>query len=323
VKWHRISEIHVLAAVLAAVFAAMWALSPQRFLGADNLRSMAAQLPEIGLLSLAMMLAMLSGGIDLSVVAVANLAGIVTALALQRWVGVDPAVTALWETAAALGAGLLAALVAGAANGCLIACVGVSPILATLGMMTLIDGTALVLTGGSAVSGVAQIAPIGHELLFGVPVPLWIFAACAAAAAVLLNRTAWGFQLYMLGANPIATLFSGVSNRRVVLRVYCLSALLAGVAGIIMTSRFNSAKAGQGASYLLVTILAAVLGGTSATGGFGRVSGLVLALAILQVLASGFNLLGVSPFLTPVIWGVTIFAVMALNHLVAHLSRRR
>ena len=96
---------------------------------------------------------------------------------------------------------------------------------------------------------------------------------------------------------------------------------MCGIAGIIMVSRYNSAKAGYGESYLLITILAAVLGGTSPTGGFGRVAGLVFALAILQVISSGLNLLRVSPFLTIALWGATILAVMALNVAVSARTR--
>jgi simple sugar transport system permease protein len=200
---------------------------------------------------------------------------------------------------------------------------GVSPILATLGMMTFVKGLALVCTGGQAISGLpSSIVPVGNGLFCGVPVPLWIFLACALAATVMLERTPWGFKLYMLGANPIAAVFSGVNGRRVLIRTYVLSGLLCGIAGIIMISRFNSAKAGYGESYLLVTILAAVLGGTSAYGGFGRVSGLVLALMILQVISSGLNLLRVNPFLTIAIWGATILAVMGLNLAAEELSRR-
>jgi len=314
----------VLALVLAALFLLMWALNPHGFLSVDNLQSMAFQLPELGMLSLAMMITMVSGGIDLSVVTTSNLAGIVTALALRQCVDADASATAaLFGTAVAICAGLLVSLLVGCANGLLIAVAGASPILATLGTMTLVGGLAVVFTGGSAVSGLpATIGPIGNETLIGVPVPLWIFAACAVVAAVLLERTPWGFRLYLLGANPTATLFSGVNNRRVTLVAYALSGLICGIAGMIMISRFNSAKAGYGESYLLITILAAVLGGTSPTGGFGRVAGLVLSLAILQIISSGLNQLRVSPFLTIAMWGAIILLVMALNRIIQILERR-
>jgi len=112
----------------------------------------------------------------------------------------------------------------------------------------------------------------------------------------------------MLGSNPDATRYSGVRTRRVTMKIYLLSSLLAGVAAVVMMSRFNSANASYAESYLLVTILAAVLGGIDPFGGFGKVGGLVLALIILQVISSAFNLLGLSQFVTIAIWGALLIA---------------
>jgi simple sugar transport system permease protein len=315
----------VLALTLVVTFFLMWCLNRDRFLGVGNLRSMAFQLPELGLLALAMMVAMVGGGIDLSIVATSNLAGIVTALALQRWVGPEQSgATAYLLTVLAVGAGMVTAAAVGLANGSLIALAGASPILVTLGMMSLVQGLALVITGGSAISGLPEtIMAVGNGLFCGVPIPLGIFAACAIVTSVLLERRPWGLRLYCLGANPIATQFAGVNCRQVVLLAYTLSGCLCGISGMIMISRFNSAKAGYGASYLLITILAAVLGGTAPTGGFGRVSGLVLALAILQILSSGLNLLRVSPFLTMVFWGATILLVMVISLAISFFAQRQ
>ena len=136
---------------------------------------------------------------------------------------------------------------------------------------------------------------------------------------MLLNRTPFGNAVYMLGSNPDATRYSGVRTRRVTMKIYILSSLLAGVAALVMMSRFNSANASYGESYLLVTILAAVLGGIDPFGGFGKVGGLVLALIILQVISSAFNLLGLSQFLTLAIWGGLLIATSVF----ALLYRRR
>ena len=127
----------------------------------------------------------------------------------------------------------------------------------------------------------------------------------------------------MLGSNPTACHFSGIDNRRVLLKTYLISGIYAGIAAIIMMSRFNSAKADYGASYLLMTILAAVLGGTSATGGFGKVSGLVIALIILQVVSNGLNLLRVNNFLTIAIWGIILILVMVANYFSKQYQQKR
>jgi simple sugar transport system permease protein len=122
----------------------------------------------------------------------------------------------------------------------------------------------------------------------------------------------------MLGTNAEATRFAGISNPRTLLADYLLSSFLASIAGVIMMARFNSAKADYGQSYLLLTILAAVLGGTSASGGYGKVIGVVLAVIMLQMLASGLNLLGVDPFFAIAMWGAILLTVETLNHFLRH-----
>jgi simple sugar transport system permease protein len=153
--------------------------------------------------------------------------------------------------------------------------VGVSPILATLGMMTFVNGLTIVITRGYTLSGFPpSIAFIGNGVIAGIPMPLLIFILCALLTSLLLNRMSLGFKIYMLGSNWVATLFSGVNNAAVLIKTYLISGLLAGVASLIMISRFNSAKPGYGEGYLLITILAAVLGGTSTTGDSGKYQGL-------------------------------------------------
>ncbi len=131
-----------------------------------------------------------------------------------------------------------------------------------------------------------------------------------------------GTRIYLFGSNPTATFYSGVNNKAVLMRVYLISGLLAGVAAMIMIARFNSAKADYGESYLLLTVLASVLGGVSAAGGFGRVSGLVVALVILQIISSGLNLFGVSAFLTVALWGIVLIFVMVIKYLLEQRTLR-
>lgn len=313
--YKRHYEIFILLIIMVAVLLIMSGINPAKFMKLSNFQSMAFQMPELGLLSLAMMITMLSGGINLSIISSANLSGIITALILIRYGA--PAQGGMQVAAiilVAIVAGFAVSLVIGLANGLLIALVGVSPILATLGMMTFVNGLTIVTTRGYTLSGFPKaIAFIGNGVIAGIPMPLLIFASCALIMSLILNRMAVGFDIYMVGSNWIATLFSGVNNAAVLIKTYLISGLLAGVASLIMISRFNSAKSGYGEGYLLITILAAVLGGTSTTGGFGKVSGLVIALIILQIISSGLNLMGVSAFFTLSIWGLIIILVMAAN----------
>ena len=303
----------LLLAALLIVFGMM--LGDRLFSGA-SLRSMAFQLPELGILSLAMMIPLLSGGLDLSIISTANLVALTIAFIFKSMIPADPGVAwAIWQVVAIL-AGLSLAVVIGAVNGLLIAYLEVSPILTTLGAMTLIKGISIGLTHGGVLSSFpAPIVYVGNGSIAHVPVVVLIFIAVAAVMALLLNRTPFGQTLHMLGSNEAATRYSGIDTRRMLVCVYVLSSLLAAIAGIVMMARFNSANAAYGESYLLVTILAAVLGGVSPSGGFGKVVGLVLALTILQLISTAFNLLNISQFLTLGIWGGTLIAVAAVARL--------
>jgi ribose/xylose/arabinose/galactoside ABC-type transport system permease subunit len=180
--------------------------------------------------------------------------------------------------------------------------------------MTMCKGLSIGLTRGNVISGFPEpIVFLGNGTLAGVPVALLIFLALCIPMAVLLNKSPFGHKIYMIGSSERATRFSGVDTRRVLLGIYVLSSLLAVVAALVMMARFNSANAAYGESYLLVTILAAVLGGVDPFGGFGKVGGLLMALILLQVISSAFNLLDFSPFLTVAIWGVLIIGVTAIG----------
>lgn len=287
---------------------------------------MASQLPELGILTLAMMLPMLTSGINLSIIASANLSGIVMAMILTQMVPPDSTLSGgIWITFLAILAGLAVGAITGMLNGFLIAIVEISPILATLGTMIMLGGISVVITEGYVISGFPQtLLAIGNKSTFGVPNPMIIFLLCAGITAVILNRTPLGTRIYMIGTNPVACFYSGVDNKKVLFKTYILSGIFSGVAAIIMISRFNSAKADYGESYLLQTVLAAVLGGVSAAGGFGKVGGLIISLIIMQMISSGLNLLGVSNFLTIALWGIILILVMIFKYFLEKgILRRR
>lgn len=313
------NELTVLTAIMAAVLVLMVLLNPGSFLTIGNLQGMAFQLPELGILTLGMMVVMITGGINLSIIATANMAGITAAMILKGMEG-SPAGTALL---AAASAGMAVAALIGLLNGVLVAYIGITPILATLGTMTLFNGIAIVVTKGYVISGFSDpVLFIGNGTLLAVPFPLILFALAAFIMAVILKKTRTGFNMYMLGSNAVAAKFSGVSNAKVLIMTYLISGLYSGAAALVMISRFNSAKSGYGNSYLLVTILASVLGGVSSEGGFGKVSGVVMALITLQLLSSGFNLLRVSSFMTTAIWGFIMIAVMVIDYLIDNRKKR-
>ncbi|WP_218509182.1 ABC transporter permease [Variovorax sp. dw_308] len=313
-RFLRGGTVPMLSLVLVALLAVFGLLLGERFFSVGSLQSMAFQLPELGILSLAMMVTLLSGGLNLSIIATANLCALTMGWVLTTQVpGAQGFMWGGWQLIAIL-AGVGVALVVGLINGYVIAYLGVSPILATLGTMTLCKGLSIGLTRGNVISGFPEpIVFLGNGTLAGVPVALMIFLALCVPMAVLLNKSPFGHKVYMIGSSEKATRYSGVDTRRVLLGVYVLSSLLAVVAALVMMARFNSANASYGESYLLVTILAAVLGGVDPFGGFGKVGGLVMALVLLQLISSAFNLLGFSPFLTLAIWGALIIAVTAVG----------
>ena len=267
-------------ATLVLLLIALWVVFAiaigDRFFSVNTLQSMAFQMPELGILSLAMMLALLSGGLNLSIIATANLSGLTIAFLLTRYIPGSEGIAWVGVQVLAIAAGFAVAALVGLVNGFVIAYLGVSPILATLGTMTLCKGLAIGLTRGNVISGFPEpIVFIGNGTVFGVPFALIVLALCALPVALMLNATPFGAKVYMIGSNEKATRYSGVDTRAVLLKLYVLSSLLAGVAAVVMLARFNSANAAYGESYLLVTILAAVLGGVDPFGGFGKVGGLI------------------------------------------------
>ena len=302
-----------LLVLLVALVLVFGLLLGDKLFDATSFRSMAFQLPELGILSIAMMVALLSGGLDLSIIATANLVALTVAF-IFSFVPAEPGVAwALWQLLA-IAAGMALALVIGAVNGGIIAYLGVSPIMATLGAMMVIKGISIGVTRGGILSGFPEpILFIGNGTVFGIPVVMLIFVAVAFVMSIVLRSTRFGQTLNMLGSNEAATRYSGIDTRRTIVSTYMISSLLAAIAGVVMMSRFNSANASYGESYLLVTILAAVLGGVSPSGGFGKMGGLVLALVILQLISTCFNLLNFSQFLTLAIWGGILIAVAAVS----------
>jgi simple sugar transport system permease protein len=303
-----------LAIITVLVFALMGALSPDRFLSLQNLTSMAFQFPEFAILALAMTLTMLTGGIDLSVVGIANLSAIIAATILTQFAGGTEGADALGLYTLSIAAALAVGLFAGFINGVLVAVLGLPAILATLGSGLMFSGFAVVLTGGSAVMGFPDIAAfIGNGQIIGIPVPLILFGILAAALALVLTRTAFGLKVQMLGANPLAARFAAVDVTATLIKVYVGSGVFAAIAGMLVMSRANSAKADYGSSYLLLAVLIAVLGGVNPYGGYGRVIGVVLAVLAMQFLSSGLNMLQVSNFSRELIWGVLLIFVMIVN----------
>jgi simple sugar transport system permease protein len=289
----------------------VFSLATPQFLTIANFDSIAFQLPELGLLTLAMLMPIISGGFNLAIIYTANISGLTLAWVLMQYGGVDAPVGAfILGSIAAIAVGALA----GCVMGLVIAYVGAHPILVSLAMMIFLRGLGEFLTRGGDISGFpVYLSGIGHGHILGIPVPMLLFIAAAAGWHILLTRTRHGFSVYMIGSNILAANYSGLHTKRTLTLIYTLSGAMCAVVGILMLTRFNSVRVGHGEALLLVTVLACFLGGVDPFGGFGRVVPVVLALIILQVLSSGLNLIGANQHLSTAVWGLFLVGVMILR----------
>jgi len=315
-SWLR-SESTVLLLVLLFVITAFGVFAP-RFLSQGNFASIAFQLPVLGLLTLAMLAPILSGGLNLAIVFTANLSGLTLAWVLIQFGGPDAGVGAF-----ILGsiAAIIVGAVAGAVMGLTIAYAGAHPILVSLAMMIFLQGLGEFLTRGGDISGFPSfLQPLGHGFFLGIPIPLLIFLGVALVWHIVLAHTRHGFAVYMIGSNIRASEYSGVHTKRTLTLIYTLSGVLCAIAGILMLTRFNSVRVGHGEALLLITVLACFLGGVDPFGGFGRVLPVVIALLILQILSSGLNLMGANQHLSTAVWGLFLIAVMVVRYLAGRLT---
>ena len=313
-------EVPGLLAFLAVVVV-IFGLTADRFLSLANFGSIAYQLPELGLLTLAMLIPIISGGFNLAIIYTANMAGLTLAWVLNQNGGPEAGVWPfVYGSVLALGVGATA----GAVMGAVIAYIGAHPILVSLAMMIFLRGLGEFITRGGDISGFPDyLAFLGHGAIFGIPVPLILFLACAVLWHILLTRTRHGFAARMIGSNLRATAYSGVHVKRTLVLIYTLSGVMCAIAGILMLARFNSVRVGHGEALLLVTVLACFLGGVDPFGGFGRVAPVVVALVALQVLSSGLNLLGANQHLSTAVWGLFLIGVMILRWGAGKLKDRR
>jgi simple sugar transport system permease protein len=302
----------ILFVIFIAAFILMSILSPGRFLSRGNLQSMAYQLPEFGILALSMMLVIVSGGINLSLTYTATLSMIVGGLAMASITQTGG------PTAAALLAGiglmLLMAVLCGALNGLVVVYLGVTPMIATLGTSTLFEGISLNITKGGAISGFPpEFIEIGNGIFLGIPIPMIIFIFVIIGLHLFLESSTFGSAVYMIGSNPKVSRYSGLNVKRVLLGVYIAAGLLAAVAGILMASRYNSAKESYGSSYLLQSVAASVLGGTDINGGEGKIIGTIIAVMLIQVISSGLNIFGFNRYLTNIVMGGILLLVLTIK----------
>jgi ribose transport system permease protein len=295
---------------LVALCLVLWAATPH-FLTVSNLLNVLEQTSINAIVAVGMTYVIISGGIDLSVGSVLAVAGIVLALALEGGVPAPAAIVLALATGTACGL----------ANGVLITFGRLPPFIATLGMMSVARGAALMLAEGRPISGFSEgFRALATGRLLLVPAPVLLTAVVYLVAHFVLVRTVFGRATYAIGGNEEAARLSGVHVRFHKTAVYGVAGLTSAVAAILLTARLNSAQPTAGTMYELDAIAATVIGGTSLLGGEGTLVGALIGALIMGVLRNGLNLLNVSSFFQQVVIGAVIIGAVLID---MSLKRRR
>lgn len=299
--WDRVGILMVLILliVLMSIFA-------PNFNRVDNLLNIARSISVNAILAAGLTFVILTGGIDLSVGSIVAVSGVVAVIAAIAGV---PAPVAVVIGMAVGGA-------CGLVNGVLIAYLALAPFIVTLGTMTFLRGLAYTITNGQPiVSSDLNFKDLGNGYLLGIPVPVIAMGAVFLVAWFVLERTRYGRHVYAVGGNAQAARLAGVQVNRIILSVYVVAGICAGLAGVIFAARVISAQPTAGTGYELDAIAAVVLGGTSLVGGRGRIVGTLIGAVILGVLTTGLILLNVQFFTQLLIKGVVIILAVAIDSL--------
>jgi ribose transport system permease protein len=288
----------------------LWASTPH-FFTVSNLLNVLEQTALNAVVAVGMTFVIISGGIDLSVGSVLAFSGIALGRALDG--GLPPP--------AAIAIALSLGLACGLANGVLVTFGRLPPFIATLGMMSVARGAALMMAEGRPISGFTEsFRALATERVLMVPAPVVITAIVYAVAGFVLTRTVFGRATYAIGGNEEAARLSGVPVRFHKTAIYGVAGLMSGAAAVLLTARLNSAQPTAGTMYELDAIAATVIGGSSLLGGEGALTGTLVGALIMGVLRNGLNLLNVSSFVQQLVIGVVIIGAVLID---MALKRRR
>ena len=300
--------LEILAKREAAIFIALIVISagislmaPQ-FLTAKNIYLVSRQISFVAIVALGELFVILTGGIDLSVGSTVGLSGMITGVVLAA--GVHPIF--------ALPIGVLSGMLIGMFNGSVIAYVGITPFIVSLGALSMGRGLSLVLTKGNPIIEMpSSFFFLAQSDLLGIPTPVIIAAIIAGIVHVTLTYTAFGRRIYAIGGNEQATALSGVDVKMIKLKIYAICGLLAGIVGVLLVARFNSAQPATGKGWELDAIASAVIGGTSLSGGVGTVLGLLIGATVMGVIRNGLVLMQVSAYWQDfIIGGIIVLAAV-------------
>lgn len=306
------ARLGVLPVLLLAALV-VFSLASEHFLSVRNLTNVARQSTYLVIVALGQMIALITGGIDLSVGVTVALSSVICALAMAYLLpGMPDAVFLVMLLG--IVAGFVGATLMGLVNGIGVAFFGVSAFMMTLGLTSVGFGAALYLTSGMPVRGMPQEfgALFGFGTYLGVPIPIYVTVVIVALLYLLMNRTTLGRYFYAIGGNPKAARLSGINERSTLMAAYILCSGLTAISGLLLTARLSTGEANIGASLPLESIAACVIGGVSLSGGVGRVGSVVLGALFIGLVQNGMNLARIDSYLQMVVIGaILIFAVIA------------
>lgn len=322
-RWHgpagltaRLADLAIRNSMVGVMLLAAvgFTLADSNFASPGNLRSILIAAAPFALLAFGQTLVILTGGIDLSVGSIVSL----SAMTAGWFATQDP--SHLWI---AFVMAVVAGLLVGVTNGILVARIGIPPFVATLSTLTAGAGLAYAIGNGAPIQGLpVDYGRLANEQYFGFPLPVWVMLGGALIFLILLRRFTFGTQIYAVGGNPIAAQIAGINVSRVRFIVYTISGLLAGVSGVLFSSRVASAAPAMGSGYELSSIAAVVIGGASLFGGRGTIWGTAIGLLLIQTLNNGLDVMLVPTYWQGVVKGVLIAAAVALDvYVTRRLSR--
>ncbi len=288
--------------LLAALY--FW-IENSRFASVSNIQTILIAAAPFALIAFGQTLVILTGGIDLSVGSVIGLSAM-----LASWVYLNGPGSLL----AAIAVAVIGGLIVGAINGCLVALLNVPPFVATLATLTACSGLAFAIGGGGPITGLPlEYGALSNTRLMGFQLPVWIAIMGFIVLTVVMRRTTFGVRVYAVGGNRVAAEIAGINVKYVLFRVYAVSGLLAGLSGVLLSSRVQSGPPTLGSGYELAAIAAVVIGGTSLSGGRGTLGGTAVGLLLIQMLSNGLDIVLIPSYWQNVIIGTLIAMAVAID----------
>ena len=292
-----------LIAILTVLFIFL-TIASDSFLTFNNLSNLVRQTAIIGVVAIGMSFVIITGGIDLSVGAIVGFSGIFGAILMKTGMNMMLAIVI----------SVLFSMLVGIINGILIYNGKVPPFIATMGIMTIVRGMIMLVSGARLISGLPKVFTNFAQInILGMPSLFFVWLIIIFVAAFITKWTVFGRNVYAVGSNTEAARLSGINVRSVIYKTYALSAFTAGVAGILMTSRLGNGIPTAGQGYELDAIAGVVLGGASLSGAEGTILGTVLGAIIMATLRNGGNLLGINPFILDISIGALIIIAVLID----------